>query len=151
MRPLIRSPRAMRRARSQGAPAGSPRRAGRMKLTFRPLTPDLWPALEDRFGKDGACSGCWCMYGRYRRRVSPEAAREARPSPWMPAGTASCPRGERPRGPAARAPHPGLGAACAREVAAGGDPSRGAAHAGRLADPTPRARVKAPLRGRCRR
>jgi hypothetical protein len=24
-----------------------------MKLTVRPLTPDLWPALEDLFGKSG--------------------------------------------------------------------------------------------------
>ena len=35
-----------------------------MKLTVRPLTPDLWPALEDLFGAQGACNGCWCMYGR---------------------------------------------------------------------------------------
>lgn len=43
-----------------------------MKLTVRPLTPDLWPALEDLFGKHGACNGCWCMYWRigaaYRRQ-----------------------------------------------------------------------------------
>jgi GNAT superfamily N-acetyltransferase len=43
-----------------------------MKLTVRPLTADLWPALEDLFGKDGACNGCWCMYwrigSRYRKR-----------------------------------------------------------------------------------
>ncbi len=43
-----------------------------MKLTIRPLTPDLWPALEDLFGENGACYGCWCMYwrigGDYRRR-----------------------------------------------------------------------------------
>ena len=42
------------------------------KLTIRPLTPDLWPALEDLFGPKGACSGCWCMYWRignaYRKR-----------------------------------------------------------------------------------
>jgi GNAT superfamily N-acetyltransferase len=36
----------------------------RMKLAVRPLTPDLWPALEDLFGKHGACGGCWCMYFR---------------------------------------------------------------------------------------
>jgi hypothetical protein len=35
-----------------------------MKLTVRPLTPDLWPALEDLFGANGACNGCWCMYWR---------------------------------------------------------------------------------------
>ena len=45
---------------------------GKATLTIRPLTPDLWPALEDLFGPQGACNGCWCMYGRigpaYRRR-----------------------------------------------------------------------------------
>lgn len=35
-----------------------------MQLTIRPLTPELWPALEDLFGKHGACNGCWCMYWR---------------------------------------------------------------------------------------
>ena len=35
-----------------------------MKLTIRPLTPDLWPSLEDLFGKGGASNGCWCMYWR---------------------------------------------------------------------------------------
>jgi hypothetical protein len=44
-----------------------------VKWTIRPLTPDLWPALEDLFGKNGACNGCWCMYwrigARYRKRL----------------------------------------------------------------------------------
>src|ERR1700756_2221392 len=35
-----------------------------MPLIVRPLTPDLWPALEDLFGTLGACNGCWCMYWR---------------------------------------------------------------------------------------
>ena len=43
-----------------------------MKLTIRPLSPDLWPALEDLFGPLGACNGCWCMYCRigaeYKKR-----------------------------------------------------------------------------------
>ena len=43
-----------------------------MQLRIRPLTPELWPALEDLFGVRGACSGCWCMYWRigaaYRKR-----------------------------------------------------------------------------------
>jgi GNAT superfamily N-acetyltransferase len=43
-----------------------------MQLTIRPLTPDLWPALEDLFGKFGGSNGCWCMYwrigGAYRER-----------------------------------------------------------------------------------
>jgi GNAT superfamily N-acetyltransferase len=44
-----------------------------MKLTIRPLTPDLWPAFEDLFGANGASYGCWCMYWRigraYRQRL----------------------------------------------------------------------------------
>jgi GNAT superfamily N-acetyltransferase len=44
----------------------------RPTLVIRPLTPDLWPALEDLFGPNGACNGCWCMYPRigtdYRKR-----------------------------------------------------------------------------------
>jgi GNAT superfamily N-acetyltransferase len=51
-----------------------------MALTIRPLTPDLWPALEDLFGQKGACNGCWCMYWRigpgYRRKP-PEQNKEA--------------------------------------------------------------------------
>ena len=35
-----------------------------MKLRIRPLTAELWPALEELFGKHGACNGCWCMYWR---------------------------------------------------------------------------------------
>lgn len=38
----------------------------KMKATLkvRPLTPELWPALEDLFGPKGACNNCWCMYWR---------------------------------------------------------------------------------------
>jgi GNAT superfamily N-acetyltransferase len=43
-----------------------------MNLTFRPLGPQQWPALEDLFGRAGASNGCWCMYWRigprYRER-----------------------------------------------------------------------------------
>ena len=35
-----------------------------LDLTIRPLTPDLWPAFEDLFGRHGASNGCWCMYWR---------------------------------------------------------------------------------------
>ena len=35
-----------------------------MKLTVRPLTPDLWPQFEELFGRVGACNGCWCRYWR---------------------------------------------------------------------------------------
>jgi GNAT superfamily N-acetyltransferase len=34
------------------------------QLAIRLLTSDQWPALEDLFGKSGACNGCWCMYWR---------------------------------------------------------------------------------------
>lgn len=47
-----------------------------MQLTVSPLTPDLWPALEDLFGRNGAFNGCWCMYwrigGDYRKRPREE-------------------------------------------------------------------------------
>jgi GNAT superfamily N-acetyltransferase len=47
-----------------------------MELTISPLTPALWPAVQDLFGKNGACNGCWCMYWRigsaYRRRPREE-------------------------------------------------------------------------------
>jgi len=46
------------------------------ELVIRPLTPELWPALEDLFGEKGACNGCWCMYWRigaaYRKRPGDE-------------------------------------------------------------------------------
>lgn len=47
-----------------------------MKPTIHPLTPDLWPALEDLFGLQGPVSRCWCMLWRigseYRKRPSKE-------------------------------------------------------------------------------
>lgn len=43
-----------------------------MNITVRPLTPDLWSAVEDLFGDSPVCSRCWCMYWRigaaYRQR-----------------------------------------------------------------------------------
>lgn len=47
-----------------------------LDLIIRPLTPDLWPTLEDLFGEHGAVNGCWCMYWRigsaYRKRPREE-------------------------------------------------------------------------------
>ncbi|WP_255468442.1 GNAT family N-acetyltransferase [Reyranella sp. CPCC 100927] len=58
------------RMRSPSRPSIGARKST-TKITVRPLTPDLWPALEDLFGEKGACNGCWCMYWRigsaYRR------------------------------------------------------------------------------------
>jgi GNAT superfamily N-acetyltransferase len=43
-----------------------------MKFTVHPLTPDLWPALEDLFEGQWPVGSCWCMYWRignvYRKR-----------------------------------------------------------------------------------
>lgn len=43
-----------------------------MKLAIRPLTPELWPALENLFEDSAVCSRCWCMGPRigaaYRKR-----------------------------------------------------------------------------------
>jgi GNAT superfamily N-acetyltransferase len=35
-----------------------------MKIETRELEPSLWPALEELFGSNGACGGCWCMSWR---------------------------------------------------------------------------------------
>lgn len=44
-----------------------------MKISIRPLTPELWPALEDLFADSAVCSRCWCMGPRigaaYRKRA----------------------------------------------------------------------------------
>lgn len=51
-----------------------------VRLSVRPVTPELWPALEDLFGERGACAGCWCMYWRigaaYRKRAASENRNE---------------------------------------------------------------------------
>ena len=61
-------------ARSSRTPRTPPPR--RARLTVRPLTADLWPALDDLFGRSGASNGCWCMYwrigGAYRDRPKEE-------------------------------------------------------------------------------
>jgi GNAT superfamily N-acetyltransferase len=33
-------------------------------LTVRPLQEDDWPTIEQLFGPNGACGGCWCMWWR---------------------------------------------------------------------------------------
>ncbi|MFI0846209.1 GNAT family N-acetyltransferase [Mesorhizobium sp. IMUNJ 23232] len=47
-----------------------------MPETVKPLTPDLWPAFEDLFGKQGACYGCWCTHFRLRPAVRRENDRQ---------------------------------------------------------------------------
>jgi GNAT superfamily N-acetyltransferase len=51
------------------------------ELDIRPATAELWPALEDLFGKHGASNGCWCMYWRipaYGSRPGAENRRDLR-------------------------------------------------------------------------
>lgn len=33
-------------------------------ISIRPLRPDDWKNVETLFGSNGACGGCWCMWGR---------------------------------------------------------------------------------------
>jgi GNAT superfamily N-acetyltransferase len=33
-------------------------------IVIRELEPTLWPDLEDLFGANGACGGCWCWWWR---------------------------------------------------------------------------------------
>jgi len=53
-----------------------------MNLTVEPLTPALWPQLEDLFGRSGASNGCWCMYWligpAYKRRPREQNKAELR-------------------------------------------------------------------------
>jgi len=49
-------------------------------VDVRPLTFDLWPALEELFGPQGACYGCWCTYFRLppaRRRAGTRETNKA--------------------------------------------------------------------------
>ena len=47
-----------------------------MKISVQPLTPELWPALEDLFEQRWPVGACWCMYWRigsdYRKRPAEE-------------------------------------------------------------------------------
>jgi GNAT superfamily N-acetyltransferase len=38
--------------------------AAQPEVTVRLLLPDDWPVLEELFGANGACGGCWCMWPR---------------------------------------------------------------------------------------
>jgi GNAT superfamily N-acetyltransferase len=53
-----------------------------MKLTFRALTPDLWPAFEDLFGEKGAVGGCSCMYWRIGRAIRKSRGAENKAAFW---------------------------------------------------------------------
>ncbi len=38
-----------------------------MNLSFEELRPEHWSALEELFGENGACGGCWCQWWRVER------------------------------------------------------------------------------------
>jgi GNAT superfamily N-acetyltransferase len=42
-------------------------------LSFKPLKRNLWTDLEELFGPNGACAGCWCMYWKLRGQAYEEA------------------------------------------------------------------------------
>jgi GNAT superfamily N-acetyltransferase len=37
-------------------------------LVVRPLAVDDWPTVQNLFGQNGACGGCWCMYWQSGRK-----------------------------------------------------------------------------------
>lgn len=42
-------------------------------LSIKPIKRNLWPDLEELFGLNGACGGCWCMYWKLRGKAYDEA------------------------------------------------------------------------------
>ena len=51
-----------------------------MSFAIHPLTPELWPALEDLFGEQWPVGRCWCMYwriGSHYRKQPPDANKAA--------------------------------------------------------------------------
>lgn len=43
------------------------------ELSFKPLKRNLWTELEELFGPNGACAGCWCMFWKLRGKAYDEA------------------------------------------------------------------------------
>ena len=43
------------------------------ELSFKPIKRNLWPDLEELFGPNGACAGCWCMFWKLRGKAYEEA------------------------------------------------------------------------------
>lgn len=54
-----------------------------MAVDIRPLTFDLWPVLEDLFGRQGACYGCWCTHFRLPPAARRENNRESNKAHFM--------------------------------------------------------------------
>lgn len=43
------------------------------ELSFKPIKRNLWTDLEELFGPNGACAGCWCMFWKLRGKAYDEA------------------------------------------------------------------------------
>jgi GNAT superfamily N-acetyltransferase len=44
-----------------------------VELSIKPLKRNLWTDLEELFGLNGACGGCWCMFWKLRGKAYEEA------------------------------------------------------------------------------
>jgi GNAT superfamily N-acetyltransferase len=47
--------------------------AKNLSLSFKPIKRDLWSDLEELFGPNGACGGCWCMFWKLRGKAFDES------------------------------------------------------------------------------
>ena len=47
--------------------------AKNLSLSFKPIKRDLWSDLEELFGPNGACGGCWCMFWKLRGKAYDES------------------------------------------------------------------------------
>jgi GNAT superfamily N-acetyltransferase len=47
--------------------------ADSLSLSIKPIKRNLWPDLEELFGSNGACGGCWCMYWKLRGKAYDES------------------------------------------------------------------------------
>lgn len=43
------------------------------ELSIKPIKRNMWTDLEELFGLNGACGGCWCMYWKLRGKAFDEA------------------------------------------------------------------------------
>lgn len=43
------------------------------ELAVKPIKRNLWPDLEELFGLNGACGGCWCMFWKLRGKAYDES------------------------------------------------------------------------------
>jgi GNAT superfamily N-acetyltransferase len=44
-----------------------------IELSYKPIKRNLWTDLEELFGLNGACGGCWCMFWKLRGKAYDEA------------------------------------------------------------------------------